>query len=135
MQKLFNLSEHAHRRRELRQQKIACERILWGKLRNRQLGGLKFKRQFSIDKYVADFYCANYKLIIEIDGATHSTDQEVQYDNVRQRYLESFGIIVKRFTNTEVKENLNLVLEDILGACKTPSPQPSPGRERESEKF
>jgi very-short-patch-repair endonuclease len=135
MQKLFNLSRHKNIRRILRQQPIACEHILWGKIRNRQLGDLKFKRQFSIGRYIVDFYCAEAKLVIELDGATHGSDKEVRYDNLRQKFLESQGVIVKRYTNTDIKENLEGVLENILAAGGReveyiPSPQPSPERER-----
>jgi very-short-patch-repair endonuclease len=114
MEKLFNLTQHKNIRRVLRQQPITCEKILWGKLRNRRLKGFKFKRQFSIGRYIVDFYCAELKLVIEIDGATHESKQEIKNDSVRQKFLERQCLTVKRYTNTDVKENLESVLENIL---------------------
>jgi len=119
MQKLFNLPQHKNIRRVLRQQPITCERILWGKIRNKRLGGFKFKRQFSIGRFIVDFYCAEAKLAIEIDGATHGNDKEARYDEMRQKFLQEQGLFVKRYTNTEVKENLESVLESILAGCRT----------------
>jgi len=118
MQKLFNKPQQIYIRKILRQQPVTCERILWNKIRDRRLGGYKFKRQFSVNNYVVDFYCAELKLVIEIDGATHSTDDEIKYDKVRQEYLEKQGLLVKRYLNIDVKENLELVLENILEVCK-----------------
>lgn len=117
MQKTFNQLKQKTLRRALRQQPIACEQILWGKVRNGQLGGFKFKRQFSVDKYVVDFYCAEKNLVMKIDGATHESDEEVRHDEMRQKFLEEQGLIVKRYTNTDVKENLEAVLENILEIC------------------
>ena len=82
------------------------------------MGGLKFRRQFSIGKFIVDFYCAEEKLVIEIDGATHGTNKEIQTDEIRQKFLESQGLLVKRYTNTDIKENLQLVLENILEVCR-----------------
>ncbi len=96
MQKLFNLPQQKNIRRILRQQPITCERILWSKARNRQLGGFKFKRQYSIGNFVVDFYCAEAKLVIEIDGATHGTDKEIQNDNIRQNFLEKQGLFSEK---------------------------------------
>jgi very-short-patch-repair endonuclease len=112
-----------------------CEHILWNKLRNRALGGYKFKRQFSIGPYIVDFYCAEAKLVIEIDGATHVTEKELKYDKLRQEFLEEQGLKVNRFLNSDIKDNLEEVLEDIYDTCKkrsikSTSPQPSPVQER-----
>jgi very-short-patch-repair endonuclease len=117
MQKLFNLPQQKNTRRMLRQQPIACERMLWRKIRNRQLGNFKFKRQYSIGSYIVDFYCAETKLVIELDGATHGSDKEIEYDQIRQNFLEKQGLLVKRYLNTDVKENLDLVLESIAATC------------------
>lgn len=118
MKKILNQPPQKAIRRKLRQQPIISERKLWSKLRNRALGGYKFKRQFSIGKYVVDFYSAEAKLVIEIDGATHSTDQEVEYDKERQEYIENQGMKVKRYFNGDIKEHMDAVLESILEACK-----------------
>ena len=73
---LFNLKTQKQIRKNLRKQEVESEKILWWKLRNRQLGDYKFRRQFGINKYIVDFYCPKLKLAIEIDGATHSTKKE-----------------------------------------------------------
>jgi very-short-patch-repair endonuclease len=121
MQRIFNQSPQKVIRRKLRQQPITCERILWSKIRNRQLGGFKFRRQCSIDKYIVDFYCAEVKLVVEIDGATHGTEQEVKYDKKRQGFLEKQDLLVLRYLNVDIKDNLDLVLENILEICKQKS--------------
>jgi very-short-patch-repair endonuclease len=132
---------HVDNCRKLRQQGITCERILWKKLRNRAFLDLKFRRQHSIGKYIADFYCEELKLIIEIDGATHSTEKEVGYDSERQKYLESLGLNVKRYTNTDVKERLGDLMYDLSELClelrknlnlKHPHPSPLPRGEGEN---
>lgn len=122
---IFNLQQNKSLRRQLRQQPIVCEKILWQKIRNRQIG-YKFKRQFGINKYVVDFYCPELKLIIEIDGATHGLEYEVKYDYQRQNYLENLGLIVKRYLNIEIKNNLRAVLADIVETCEKIEGKPHP---------
>lgn len=119
MKKLFNIPEQKQIRKILRKQPITCERILWGRLRDKQLGKFKFKRQFGIGKYIVDFCCFETRLIIEIDGSTHSTKEEIQYDEIRQKFLEEQGFLVKRYINLDIKENLISVLEDIVATCRT----------------
>lgn len=131
----FNQQRNKPLRRQLRQQPIACERILWQKIRNRQLD-YKFKRQFGIDKYIVDFYCPRLELVIEIDGATHGTEAEIKYDDQRQKYLEGKGLIVKRYLNIDIKNNLRAVLADIKDTCDgiakgKPHPNPLLVKERE----
>ena len=128
---LFNLKTQKQIRKNLRKQEVESEKFLWWKLRNRQLGNYKFRRQFGIDKYIVDFYCSKLKLVIEIDGATHSTKKEIKYDNLRQEFLENLGLVVKRYTNNEVKNNLQEVLEDIHKTCKNLT-QPLLRKEREN---
>ncbi|GAG50687.1 unnamed protein product, partial [marine sediment metagenome] len=95
---------------------IRAERELWQRLRNRRLD-YKFKRQFGIGRYIVDFYCPELKLVIEVDGATHTTDKELQYDKIRQKYLESLGLTVKRYLNSDIKNNMHEVLNSIVEAC------------------
>jgi len=116
---LFNNKIVKDRRRSLRQQEIACEKLMWEKLRNRSLLGLKFRRQYSIGSFIVDFYCPEIKLIIEIDGATHSSEKEIIYDKERQKYLESLGLKIKRYTNTEIKENLSDLMYDLEELCSS----------------
>jgi very-short-patch-repair endonuclease len=117
MPQLFNRPENKHLRRKLRQQEIGAEKRLWYKIRRDQLG-FRFRRQFGIGKYIVDFYCPALKLIIEIDGATHSTEAEIKYDATRQKFLESKGLTVKRYNNSDVYKNLDLVVSDIYEMCK-----------------
>lgn len=90
------------------------EIIFWSKIRARQLGGLKFRRQFSIDRYVLDFYCPELRLAIELDGNSHFTKSAKIDDSIRDQYLQSKNIMVLRFTNNEIRENLTGVLDKLI---------------------
>ena len=103
-----------NRARVLRDASTSAEDKIWDALRNRQLGGLKFALQVAIGTYFADFVCRELKLIVEVDGATHSTAAEVAYDATRTRFLEANGYHVFRAHNAEVFENLDGVLETLL---------------------
>jgi len=103
-------------RRALRKQEIGAEKVLWSKLRNKQQK-FKFRRQYGIGRYVVDFYCPKLKLAIEIDGATHSTDEEIKKDKERERFINRFGIIVKRYYNNDVYNNLDAALGNIYEVC------------------
>jgi very-short-patch-repair endonuclease len=102
------------RSRELRKEQTLAEDILWRELRGRRLGRWKFRRQHPIAHYIVDFVTLDGKLVIEVDGATHSTDREQARDALRTRDLEHLGFHLLRVTNTEVYENLDGVLETIL---------------------
>jgi very-short-patch-repair endonuclease len=117
-----NLSPLKERRRSLRNNMPKAEVLLWTRLKSKQLHGIKFRRQHSIGPYVLDFYCSTLKLAIEIDGDTHAGEQEAEKDRKRQRYIESFGIRFVRFTNFQVIENIESVLEEIV---RHTSPNPS----------
>ncbi len=90
-----------------------AEKQLWQKLRNKQLLGFKFRRQQSIDRFIVDFYCAEARLIIEVDGEIHEYTQAE--DTLRQEFLESLGLRVVRFKNEEVLNLIDGVLEKIAG--------------------
>src|SRR5262249_18697024 len=107
---LWRISNNA---RKLRAAPTNAERVLWGALRNRRFSGRKFRRQHPIDRYVVDFICIEKKLIVEIDGATHSTEREVARDAERTRVLETLGFHVVRVSNIDVYKNLEGVLEMI----------------------
>lgn len=107
--------------RSLRKEQTDVEKWLWSQLRNRQLGGYKFKRQFPIGKYIVDFYCVEKKLVVELDGGQHLHDQK-EYDEQRTKDLEKQGIILLRFWNNQITENLEGVLETILDALRKTSP-------------
>lgn len=101
--------------REQRQKSTPAEAKLWSCLRNRQLGGYKFRRQHPAVGYVLDFYCPSAKLAVEVDGGVHLHPERSEYDRQRTLDLESLGIKVIRFWNSEVLTNLPEVLKCIEG--------------------
>ena len=103
-----------NRARAIRSRQVAAEEKLWEELRNRRLGGLKFVRQLAIGPYFADFACRERKLIVEVDGATHGSDEEVAADAARTAELESMGYRVCRATNDDIERNIDGVLEWLL---------------------
>ncbi len=113
-QRIFNALDLRDRRRQLRGNQTNAERILWSRLRNRQLRGLKFRRQFSVGPYILDFYCPKLFLAIEVDGGQHV--EHAQYDERREIYLRSKNIQTLRFWNNEVLQNIDGVLEKIMSA-------------------
>ena len=102
------------RARALRRDAPGTERIVWRHLQNRQLGGFKFVRQEPIGPFIADFVCREKKLVIEIDGATHSSEGEIARDARRTEFLEGLGYRVVRFSNAQVFENAEGALEEIF---------------------
>jgi len=90
------------------------ELVIWKLLRGRQLKGFKFRRQFSIGRYVLDFYCPKLKLGIEIDGESHYTTEGKANDIIRQEVIENFDVTLLRFTNTDVMENSEGVILEIM---------------------
>jgi len=120
--------------KQLRRNQTDAERVLWLRLRNRRLNGLKFKRQVPIDRYVVDFCSSEARLIIELDGGQHAA--RVTQDANRTKILEAMGYLVLRFWNNDVLQNTDGVLEDILNTLKQhrsepPHPGPLPFGERE----
>ncbi|MBI5962726.1 MAG: endonuclease domain-containing protein [Chloroflexi bacterium] len=99
--------------RELRQPQTPAETTLWNLLRNRNLK-YKFRRQHPIDFFIIDFYCAEAKLLIEIDGASHLEKEQQEYDQARTEYLEAIGYKVIRFTNDDVRYNIHAVVTGIM---------------------
>ena len=114
MSQIFNRSDLMKTRKRLRSEMPPAERILWSRLKKKQLGGFKFRRQYSVGPYVLDFYCPSVKLAVEIDGDLHYQDRAQEYDQQRDRYIENFGLRICRYTNQEIYRNLDDVLEDIL---------------------
>ena len=86
-------------RRKLRKQMTAAEVALWLMIKNKQLDGERFLRQFSIGHYVVDFYCHKHKLAIELDGEVHSSEDRQTYDKKRTDYLNSEGRRIYAFAN------------------------------------
>ena len=110
--------------RDLRQSGTDAERKLWQRLRAGQLNGLKFRRQHPIPPYIVDFYCDAKKLVVELDGSQHNDE----VDRTRTRFLESQGLKVLRYWDNEVLQQMDAVLEAILGTVEnrtlTPTPLP-----------
>ena len=99
--------------RELRLRTTEAEQKLWSLLRNRQLKGKKFRRQHAIANYVADFYCNESRLVIELDGNFHTAAETKEYDKFRTNLLNELGITVLRFWNEEVIKNPGKVIKKI----------------------
>ena len=97
----------------LRRNETKAEKLLWEKLRNNQLEGLKFRRQHPVNIYIADFYCHKFKLIIELDGDYHDQEEQKQKDEVRTEVLRLNGLKIIRFKNEEVEQDINQVLTTI----------------------
>ena len=110
----FTASKTLKRAKQLRTDQTEAEQRLWGYLRAKRLQGWKFSRQVPVGNYIVDFICDEARLVIEVDGVTHSDDHQIIYDEKRTRYLESLGYRVFRCYNTDVYQNLDGVLEGIL---------------------
>lgn len=99
--------------RVLRKETTQAEGKLWEALRGKRLNGLKFRRQHPLFNYVADFYCHEKKLVVELDGAVHTTEENAEYDKGRTFELTELGVTVIRFWNDEVLNDLESVLDRI----------------------
>jgi len=109
--------------RKNRGKQTHAEKLLWSELRGRRLRGFKFRRQHPLSIFIADFYCFEYQLVVEIDGEYHDEFEQREYDLNRTYELEELGITVVRFTNGEVESRMEWVLEEI-GKHLIPSPSP-----------
>ena len=106
------------RARKLRASTPCAESKLWSRLRNRRLNGFKFVRQEPVGPYFADFCCREEKLVVEVDGATHSTDDERAHDARRDAFMQAQGYRIVRIGNVEIYERLDDMLETILAALE-----------------
>jgi len=113
----YDFAGLATRARELRKDQTSAEDILWELLRDRQFAGLKFRRQHQIGDYIADFFCAEKNLVIELDGPIHERDQQATHDRKRDAYLQGLGFTVLRLPNALVEEDPEQVLERIHEAA------------------
>jgi very-short-patch-repair endonuclease len=104
---LFKLAE------DLRKNQTQAEDILWKQLKKFRHEGFTFRRQHPIDIFIADFYCHKIKLVIEVDGEIHFDSTAQEHDNGRTGELERFGIKVIRYTNDQVLENQELIINKI----------------------
>ncbi len=113
MTKIYNRTEERIKRKILRSNMPQAEVILWSKLKGKGLGH-KFRRQYSIGKFVVDFYCPKLKLAIEVDGDSHYAGGAETRDRERQKIIESYDFTFLRFTNREIYENMEGVLSKIM---------------------
>ncbi len=119
-------------KRELRRNSTGTEKIVWSFVRNRQILGLKFFRQYGVESYILDFYCPQIRLAIEVDGGQHDLDSDRTKDEQREQYLNALGIQVLRFWNNEVLENPKGVYEKTISKINELLPTSSLVKEEES---
>jgi very-short-patch-repair endonuclease len=113
MTQLYNKTSEKDKRQFLRNNMPPAEKLIWNRLKGRQIEGCKFRRQYSISAFVVDFYVPELRLAIEIDGYSHVGDTAQAYDLERQTFLESKGTRFLRFTNQQVDRELDAVIESI----------------------
>ena len=101
------------RRKALRNRLTPAEAALWNRLKKSQLAGKKFRRQHSFGYYIIDFYCPSAKLVVELDGSIHDTEEAHRYDRQRDAFMTSLGLKVLRFRNEDVLQNMSGVLMEI----------------------
>jgi len=106
--------------RQLRTNMTNAEILLWSKLRRKQLQGYQFYRQKIIGNYIVDFYCPKAKLVVEIDGGQHYDDEEIKKDKIRDDYMREQRLTVLRFSDREVFDNLDGVIERINQNLESP---------------
>ena len=123
MTDIHNIQNMLARRRELRKRSTKQEKVLWQELKNKKLG-YKFRRQHSIGGYVADFYCAESRLVIEIDGSSHNKEIQKEYDSIRDTFLKDLNHAILRFKNEDIDNNLNEVIKKISAFFKDLSQPP-----------
>ncbi len=111
--RIKNLPHLREYRKKLRRNSTSAEAGLWELLKGRQLEGRKFRRQYSVGRFILDFYCVSEKLAIELDGDWHGDYVIIQKDEQKEQYLENIGIRIVRFENKKVFQEPEVVLETI----------------------
>lgn len=101
----------------LRKNMTDSELKLWEVLKGKRILGLRFRSQHPIDIFIADFYCHPVKLVVEVDGGIHKSSDQKEYDNGRTAELNDWGIVVVRFTNEEIENNIKYVINEIERNC------------------
>jgi very-short-patch-repair endonuclease len=114
--------------KKLRNNMTMGEISLWRELKNKKLG-VRFSRQIPIDNYIVDFYCKELQLALEVDGSVHFIEGQQEKDTIRQNRLEYLGVRFIRFSDSDVKDNLNEVLEEIKKMILNIKPTPNPSQE------
>lgn len=109
-------SELVARAKQFRREQTPEEKILWERLRNNQLGGFHFRRQQIIGEFIVDFYCHQASVVVETDGGIHA--QFVERDRERDAKISARDLLILRFKNDQVRNDLATVLQHILKACR-----------------
>ena len=117
-------------KRRLRTSMTPAEQFLWTKLRSKQCHSFKFCRQHAIGPFIVDFFCPEQFLVVEIDGDVHAEETQRTKDRQREKYFCSLGLQVIRYTNHEVLNNLDGVLEHLLAVLSSDSTSPYPSLQR-----
>lgn len=94
-----------------------AENLMWQLLRAKRFMNLKFRRQHVIAPYIVDFYCHELGLVIELDGSHHGTDDAIEYDAERTKFLEALGLSVVRYSNHDILGRIDMVLDDLWNVC------------------
>lgn len=111
---LYYKVANTKRARKLRRKMTLAEKKIWSELlRKDKLEGFRFLRQKPLDNYIADFYCAELLLVIEIDGESHLSEDAKEYDEYRTKVLNAYGIEVIRYTNEEILNHIDEVENDL----------------------
>jgi len=121
--RVFNRPSTQEKQKNLRKNQTEAEIALWQKLRdNRDKGfmGYKFFRQYGIGEYIADFYCPQHMLVIEIDGSHHYSEGGREYDESREEYMSSLAIKTIRFANLDVLQNIEGFLAEVAKELELP---------------
>ncbi len=105
--------ELVRRARELRHDATSAEQVLWERLRGRKIAGRKFRRQHPVGRFVADFFCDDARLVIEVDGAIHQEPTQQERDAAREYILRESTLTILRFTNDDVLSRTNQVVQTI----------------------
>ena len=117
-----SLATNRSRARQMRHELVVLEKLFWSQVRNRKLGGYKFRRQYLIGRYIVDFVCVEHKLIVKLDGPFHATRKI--YDAARDAYLQEQAYRVLRFPNTYAAHDIGIVLLTVREALDSSTPSP-----------
>ena len=120
--------------KELRKNMTLGEIALWREIKSKKLR-VRFSRQIPIDQFIVDFYCKDLQLAIEVDGSIHFKEGQAEKDSKRQKRLESLGVTVIRFNDSDVKNNLDWVLSEIRKTIEQLKPTPCPSQEGKSSEL
>lgn len=103
--------------KKLRENMTFHEKLLWERIKSNQIHGLRFKAQQPISMFIVDFYCHKLKLVIEVDGEIHLKKDQNEYDSGRTHELQGFGVLVLRFSNEEIQQDIEMVMTRISNLC------------------